>query len=284
MQSLAQVGERTNETNDLLSKLTLQQNQLEEATVALNAIQQFRQSVQVELGSTSEALQSLEQLRSLQNDLIEQRASIALAAESLGEMIAVHQCLIEKQGSALQAREIIQQLMALTTKLNSEELDIALADQKLEKLLVVESRLNISVDNVVDTIESLELLDDLREELNLQIHSMGEMRRGLMEIVLLESTVAKALRMLEPLTQLGNLRRLSDADVKQSVRTIIAERRSRLTSNRSSIAHASTDQSRLLHEADLFEATENGFVEKLPPFVPFEKTDRCRWPMIPVEL
>ena len=57
---------------------------------------------------------------------------------------------------------------------------------------------------------------------------MGDMRKSLMDIILMETTVSKAANILQPLQQLSQLRRMSNADVREAARTIMEQRTSRL--------------------------------------------------------
>ena len=50
-----------------------------------------------------------------------------------------------------------------------------------------------------------------------------------MEIVLLETTITRVTRALEPMTQLGNIRRLNDGDLRDAARTILEQRQTRIT-------------------------------------------------------
>ena len=47
------------------------------------------------------------------------------------------------------------------------------------------------------------------------------MRRSLIEIGMMETTVSRVARMMKPLVELGNLRRLSDDEMRQAARSIL---------------------------------------------------------------
>ena len=47
------------------------------------------------------------------------------------------------------------------------------------------------------------------------------MRRSLIEIGMMETTVSRVSRMMKPLVELGNLRRLSDDEMRQAARSIL---------------------------------------------------------------
>lgn len=67
--------------------------------------------------------------------------------------------------------------------------------------------------DITNAIETLELLTDLGTELRVQTQSLAGMRQALTEIAMLETTIGRAMRVLEPLAQLKNLTRMNEAEV-----------------------------------------------------------------------
>jgi hypothetical protein len=57
------------------------------------------------------------------------------------------------------------------------------------------------------------------------------MRRSLTEIVLMENTVSRAVSMLQPLLELGNLRHLNEDQLRQIARSISETQSTRLSKN-----------------------------------------------------
>ena len=106
----------------------------------------------------------------------------------------------------------------------------------------MQSDLTESTDDIVDAVQMLELLTDFRSEFDRQITAMVGMRRQLMEVVLMESTVVRAVRILEPLIQLGKLRRLSDGEVRDAARVILDQRTSRLDEQNRSVKRLPLDE------------------------------------------
>ena len=70
---------------------------------------------------------------------------------------------------------------------------------------------------------------------------MGEWRTWLTELVLMEPTIRRAMESLEPLTALGNLRRVSPDELRQAARAVREHREqeiARQQSNQAEIANA----------------------------------------------
>ncbi len=77
------------------------------------------------------------------------------------------------------------------------------------------------------------------------------MRKSLLDVVLMESTVRKVAGILEPLAELTNLRRLSSEDMRQAARVIMDQRTSRVASRPANSASKSAPKLEL-NEVELF--------------------------------
>ena len=97
----------------------------------------------------------------------------------------------------------------------------------MRQLLTLEESLRNRSDNIADAVEALEVLTDLQQDIREHIETLGGMRRDLMEVVLLESSVARVVRMLGPLTELARLRRLSGDEIRAAARSITSQRSAR---------------------------------------------------------
>jgi hypothetical protein len=77
------------------------------------------------------------------------------------------------------------------------------------------------------------------------------MRKSLLDVVLMESTVRKVAGILEPLAELSNLRRLSSSEMREAARLIMDQRTSRVASR--PVESASKPAPRLkLNDVELF--------------------------------
>ncbi|HET6425442.1 MAG TPA: hypothetical protein VFG20_17270, partial [Planctomycetaceae bacterium] len=122
-------------------------------------------------------------------------------------------------------------LIILNGKLAGEFLDLEMAESNLNGLITVEKKLAGQSQSVADAIQSLEVLTAFQDEFATQIQVLGEMRKSLIEIGLMEKSVAKAVRMLEPLLELGNVRRMSDTELRNAAKVILDNRTTRVSSN-----------------------------------------------------
>ena len=84
---------------------------------------------------------------------------------------------------------------------------------------------------VAEAIQTLEVLSGFRDELGAQIQSLAGLRHDLVELSLMETSVAKVARMMKPLVEMGNLRRLSNDELRHVARSILEGRTTTRVSN-----------------------------------------------------
>jgi len=154
-------------------------------------------------------------------------------------LIGLEQRLAAGVGSTEAAQQRAGELIALQDTLNDESLQIAQAKTSVDQLLDMQAKLSGQSERIVAAIESLEVLVGFQDEFATQIQVLGEIRRSLVEFSMLETTVSKAMRMLQPLVELGNLHRLDDQDLRNAARLILEERSFRLGSRTGSDLPAS---------------------------------------------
>ncbi len=81
-----------------------------------------------------------------------------------------------------------------------------------------------------------------------------------MDIILLETTVAKAVDVLEPLQEVSQLRRMSREDVRAAARTIMEQRTSRLAAREDETTRRPSTPLLNLEDVDLSEERKDVLV------------------------
>lgn len=61
------------------------------------------------------------------------------------------------------------------------------------------------------------------------VESLAGLRRALVDIAMMETTVGKVARVLEPLTEISSLRRMGQTEIRAAARSILDARASRLS-------------------------------------------------------
>lgn len=215
------------------------------AFVAVNGLLRLRDTAKIEIESVDSAITSVRQLGELKREVIEKGDSVVTAREQLSDLVALKNDLYEEASNIPEARKVADDLLSLKNEMRSKaavqqadqlialrntlsSIDSTSAKSNLEQLVGLQDTLNSQTKQVSEAVQTLELLTDLGDQLKEQVDATSSMRKSLMEIVLLESTVHRVARVLEPLTQLGNLRRLSDDELREAARSVIDARQSRV--------------------------------------------------------
>lgn len=286
-------------TNDLLSGLQDQADQIEHITATMTQIKQLRQHVEHEAMQTAKAINAFDSIAGLHKKLAAQDAHTEMALDQLDGLLALRQSVVDAskdtdhamealdeladltdaavavssqveeaeqnigklaelkyrmlgEGDGLiEAEKNVDRMAALHTKLASNEISqaeenanrllvindslaaaqTAVAGNSLDNLMKMEDRLVASGASVADAVQTLEILDDFQNEVDRHVSSIEGFRRTMVEIAMLEGSVGRAARVLKPLVELSNLRRLGEREVREAARVILDQRTMRLSQN-----------------------------------------------------
>jgi DNA repair exonuclease SbcCD ATPase subunit len=172
---------------------------------------------------------SLQGLVDLKARVIDYTSDLTQAGEAVGGLLALKDQVVGQGEAAVQAQARTNELLALRDKLLVPTDSLTTADANLTNLIAMKDKVVGQSEDVAAAIQTLEILSDFSEEFESRIASLGQLRQSLMEIVLLETTITRVTRALEPMTQLGNIRRLNDGDLRDAARTILEQRQTRVT-------------------------------------------------------
>lgn len=241
-----------------------------EAAVSQNAVQTIADlnsrlaalepRVQASLAGVVQTDKVVSRLDQLQQQLIDSSAELTQAEEVVTATRYLHRALAEAAPAAETAAVHTRELVQLTTDLNSvnstgltaahdhaadllalhdilsnaEAMRLADAERNLRSMLDTQAALAGSTPHVVTAAENLDLLCEFQTELSVQLQSVEELRRDLIEITLLKETVSRVQETMRPLADLSNLRRLDPADVRALAREILDRRTAQLPTLNSS--------------------------------------------------
>ena len=165
----------------------------------------------------------------LKNDINEKSEGLDTAKSTAKELFSLKDEVVTKGGNTEAAFANTERLFTLRDALIAEA-DLDSAEGNLNKLVGIQDTLNRQTVEVADAVETLEVLTDLNDELQAQVTTIDGMRKSLLDVVLMESTVRKVAGILEPLAELSNLRRLSSDEMREAARVIMDQRTSRVAS------------------------------------------------------
>ena len=92
-------------------------------------------------------------------------------------------------------------------------------------MVEMQQKLSTQTRQIANNVENLELMADFQTVLSEQLTNMEGIRRQLTDLVLMESTIARAARVLSPLAEIANIRGLRDDDqVREAARRVLDRR------------------------------------------------------------
>ncbi len=179
-----------------------------------------------------EAQGTLSELAELKAVMIAMGSDIPLARTVTDSLIGLRDSLVRDHLEIETARDHADRLLALEASLvTTPAVDIAAAQQNLNGLITLEQKLVGQDDSIRSAVESLELLADLQQEFQTRVGQLEGVRRGLMEVVMLESMVVRTVRALQPLTELTDLQRLDGAALREIARSYVGQPGARRVAN-----------------------------------------------------
>ena len=159
----------------------------------------------------------------------EANAGFAKAQESTGKLAALKDQILTGSKNVENAETAARTLVAMNDTLNGENLQLESAWQNLEKMVKLQTDLGEQTTRVAAAIQNLELMDDFQMEVATHINTLDSVRRTLMEVAMMETTIGRVAQVVAPLAEIGNLRRLSQSEVRDAARIILHQRSTRLS-------------------------------------------------------
>lgn len=212
----------------LEKKLAEQREHLDDSSAALNALIALKDTLRLHHKETAQATQAANELVQLARDVADTRKAVRSAREANQETERLLADIAERRTEVQAARETADRLFRIHDRLVAATPELNRAASSLAAFDDLQRRVRSMSSGLADSLETLELLADLDGELRTQVRAIDNVRRNLMEIVLLESAVGRVARILEPLAQLVDLRRLSAAELRAAAQVVLQRRAHRL--------------------------------------------------------
>ncbi len=203
-------------------------------------------AVQKEIVAAKKTVDAMEMLTTRIADQSENIASADLVIDSVDELSASlmqreeplsHSKKIVNQMASLQeslkaqaemmpaAEEAVQKMAALESSLAGHDQTVAMqAASNLKEMMKFQKELSAGSEHITAAIQTVELMEGFQSQIEEQASMLSGMRRDLMEITFLESTVKQTLQVLKPLIQLSDLKRMSDTEIREAARVILDRR------------------------------------------------------------
>lgn len=227
--------------NTLTGMLALQRrviaasNGLEQANERVADMSDLTNSLIANADTLKVASQRFDDFLSLQNRIIasndslnEAVAHLDSAEANIAKLDGLKKQVLASADGLDAASENSRTLVALSTTLGST-LNLGPAKKNLNDMVRLQNTLGEQTQQVAAAVQNLELIDQFQTEVASHFRSMDGLRRNLMDLAMLEPSVNKVARVLQPLTDISSLRRLDDNEVREAARVILDRRTSRLS-------------------------------------------------------
>jgi hypothetical protein len=247
---------------ELRSDLARQVSLVEATDRALNAVSETHYRVCQAVDDAAAVELSVTQLNRLQSGLAASIRKMEDAQPVLNQIDALHSRLTSAADRTRQARFVSEGLLALEEDLLSRGSHTAAAHLALDDLIDLRDRVDAQAthldkseatlaqlvqlqdgvlaqsESVVTAIETLEASHDVQQLLVRAEQTFSNVRRLLTETIMIEPAVQQAMRGLEPLKELADLRRLNVRELRQVV-GLIWDRREALAESQDHVGEPS---------------------------------------------
>ena len=190
---------------DLTQRMAAQSEELKIASARFDEFVGLTHSIQVAAINLESAKTTVAEISTLQNELVASGETLTIAQNNARGLVAM-------QGT-----------------LSGDSQKLEMSRQNLDSLIAMGASLSTQSQQVAEAIQNLEIMDDFRTELAVHVKSLDGVRRTMMDIAMMESTLSRVAKVVEPLTQIGNLRRLSDDEMREAARVILDRRVTRFS-------------------------------------------------------
>jgi hypothetical protein len=241
----------------LQSELVTRAPQMEQAVRTVDAsialqtkVAEMGRQLPMQAAGVAEAQAVLAQLAQLKQQILGEQSNVTAAREQMNGMAAIIRGLAASGDKMLVARTTASELVALKDLLTLNQDGIDRSQASADKLIALQEQLSavpaIRVDEarnnmlslvemqqtlagqtrqIADNVENLELMADFQTVLSEQLTGIETIRRQLTDLVLMESTIARATKVLAPLAELSGLRNLRDDEqVREAARRMLDRR------------------------------------------------------------
>lgn len=229
---MVKLGEETPAAESILKQYELFQGEIlaqREELDAAGKIAARQHELQRSIMAQSEALASAQgivgNVARLSTTLIDAASQIDVAQRMSETLIQLEETLASRPVDAETSLREASQLVAVSKTLHEmdhltgAEANVRRADQ-LAKDLAGRTK------SLADAAENLELIVEFQNEIGVQIRGLNGLREQFFQLAMLEKSIGEAMKVLQPLFDLTNLKRLSDEDLRTAARSILRQRTS----------------------------------------------------------
>lgn len=200
---------------------------------------------------------SIANLADLTQRLAASDQDLKVAAARFDQFLDLQHRVIAAADGHDKADSSLRTLVAMKETLAGPALQLDAAQENLDRIAELHGMLDSQSVQVANAISNLELMDDFHNEVSNHVLTLTRLRRTLMDLAMLETTVGKVASVIAPLTEISNLRRLNEDEVREAARHILDQRSTRLSQHAPMVSAETA-------EADSNEEAGDGDLVPLP--------------------
>lgn len=242
------------QATSLLATLARQEETLSGAQASVRDLQTLQRQLLAEARHTQEAMTAIAELAALKDtllastertqaaadvmatsELICQRLASAAdstyeALEAGNNLLALREELVERGSDVTTANTALDALIDIRDTLQRDEASFQIANQRVADLLNLKDAVIGQTDDLADAIMNLEIMAELNSQFHQALLAFDEIKHWMIEVVATQPLLERARYALEPITDLGNLRRIRPDQLREIAKSVSQQYQARLAS------------------------------------------------------
>lgn len=214
--------------------ITLQDNILDQRELTVPALKALDRSTEMQrqiigsLPQVESARAAVENTLELHGQIVRDMSDVSASKSAIQGFVDLKTMILNQAQETVVATSKFQEMTDLFSRISDPKLNVAVAAESLGQMIELKERLVKETDGVIAAVQTLEILGDFQDEFKKRISSLQHMQQDLMSIVMMETTIGRVAKALEPMLQLGDLRHLTATEVREAARTILDRRATNL--------------------------------------------------------
>ena len=207
------VGEAStvlDEMADLSAKIQVSRDSAREARSSLAVLDALHQDLTVGMTKIDAATPVLDDVQTLVSRIAGSAADVDHATTVQDRAAQLGRSVIETEQRIVDAERTIDRISGLTSSIVEQETVTGPAEERLRRLVALKSSVVSGADHLDDADAALSRLQDLRDGLRNATTTIGDVQHMIVDVMLLQPAVDRAVAALKPVIELTRTARQAD--------------------------------------------------------------------------
>lgn len=228
MRAIASASALQKRVAEMSRALPAQAAGIAEAEASLAALADLKQRVLNFASDMPAAREQLEGLAVLMKGLVSGSDKMLQAKTTASELMTMKNMLMVESEDIDRSQRNAEQLISLNDTLSAaRQIHVDEAANNLHAMIKMQQQLAGQTRTISESVQNLDLMADFQIVLGEQLGKIDGLRRQLTDLVLMESSIARAAQTLAPLAQLGTMNSVDENEVREAARVILNRRANR---------------------------------------------------------